>query len=401
MTERKRRQYGTGSVYQRSNGGRWVGAVQAGFLPSGARRTITVTGVDEATVKRRLRDKIREIEAGGVPAASSSGRVTVKAWADVWLAIAVTRLRPKAYATTASAIKTWVVPTIGHRPLASLTPADIRAVAAAMRKAGRKPSSALRTHTELVSMLKAALIEGHPVPPRVLLVERPSINANDRLALPTADAALLLATAAELPHVSRWVAALLQGMRRGECLGLTRDRDLGSALDVSWQLQALPYLDRKDRSAGFRVPDNYEARQLEGAHHLVRPKTSRGQRVIPIVPWFREALDRWYEVMPDSPHGLVWPALDGGPADAEDDLDEWKGLQGAAGIGHPAGRAYVLHEARHTTATILLELGVDRAVIEAIVGQAKLLDTYLHAPVGMAHDALSQVAERLQLGAPA
>lgn len=83
MAERKRRQYGTGSVYQRSNGGRWVGAVQAGFLPSGARRTITVTGVDEATVKRRLRDKIREIEAGGVPAASSSVGMAHDALAQV------------------------------------------------------------------------------------------------------------------------------------------------------------------------------------------------------------------------------------------------------------------------------------------------------------------------------
>jgi integrase len=398
VAERKRRQYGTGSVYQRTSDGRWFGAIQAGYLPSGGRRTITVSAADEATAKRRLRDKQRELERDGLPEVGG-GRVTVKAWADVWLAGRVARLRPNAFTATRSAVTTWIVPTIGHKPLATLTPGDVRAVATAMRKAGRKPSSALRTHTVLVSMLKAALVEGHPVPPRVLLVERPGLNANDRLAIPTPDAAQLLATAVELglPHVSRWMAALLQGMRQGECLGLTRAADLGDALDVSWQLQALPYLDRKDRSRGFRVPDDYEARQLVGRHHLVRPKTARGRRVIPVVPWFREALDQWYEVAPASPHDLVWPAVDGGPASVKDDLEEWKALQATAGIGHPAGRPYVLHEARHTTATILLELGVDRAVIEQIVGQAKLLDTYLHAPAHMAADALASVAERLQL----
>lgn len=343
MAERKRRQYGSGSVYRRSSDGRWLGVVQAGWNAQGGRRTITVSAKTEAEAKRRLRDKLREIDREGLPAAGA-GRVTVRAWAEVWLAAQVARLRPSAYVATRSAVNAWIVPTIGHKHLATLTPGDVRAVTAAMRKAGRKPSSALRTHSVLTSMLRAALVEGHPVPQRVLLVERPGLNTSDRLALPTDQAAALLATAAELPHASRWVAALLQGMRQGECLGLTWeavDRRAG-VLDVSWQLQALPYVDRKDKAKGFRVPDNFEARHLEGRYHLTRPKTAKGQRVIPVVPWFATALERWREIAPPSPHGLVWPTLDGRPASHKDDLDEWKGLQGATGIGHPSGRPYVL-----------------------------------------------------------
>ena len=74
----------------------------------------------------------------------------------------------------------------------------------------------------------------------------------DRTALAVPEALAILTAAAELPHGSRWVAALLQGMRQGECLGLTWDAvDFDTeALDVSWQLQALPYVDRATNPVG-------------------------------------------------------------------------------------------------------------------------------------------------------
>lgn len=395
--ERRRRQYGTGSIYP--DGARWRGSIQAGWTPRGTRRTIRVSGKTEAEVKRKLDAKVREIAREGLPMSGLSGRVTVKAWADVWLAQVASKLRPTAYATTRSAVQTWIVPTIGHRPLAGLTPGDVRAVTAAMRKAGRKSSSALRTHVTLVQMLRAAMVEGHPVPPRVLLVERPGVNVNDRQAMSATQAIAVLEIAASLPHGSRWVAALLQGLRQGEALGLTWaavDRRPGF-LDVSWQLQGLPYVDRRDKSKGFRVPDHFEARQLEGRLHLTRPKTAAGQRIIPLVPWMRAALETWREIAPESPYDLVWPAADGTPADPADDLEEWKALQATAGVSHPAGRFYVGHEARHTTVTLLIESGVERSVIEQIVGQAKLVDAYVHAPEHMTQEALGRVAKRLEL----
>jgi integrase len=79
------------------------------------------------------------------------------------------------------------------------------------------------------------------------------------------------------------------------------------------------------------------------------------------------ALSAWREVAPDSRHDLVCPNRHGGP-----DLAEGKGLQAAAGVGHPSGRYYVLHEARNTTATLLLELGVDPRVVQAILGHSSI-----------------------------
>jgi integrase len=421
-TGRPRRQYGTGSVSQRSSDRRWIGTLEAGWTATGARRRVTVSAAcpctgtcrgpgrcpGEAEAKRRLRDKQREIAEHGTPAQDVRARTTVKAWADDWLAQLVTRARPRYYATEASAVRRWIIPTIGHRPLADLTPRDVRAVTGAIRKADRSTTTAAYVQGTLERLLRAAIVEGHPVPQRLLLIEPPGKAVSDRTAMDPEHALALLAAAAQHPDGSRWVAALLQGMRQGECLGLTWDAvDLAAGtVDVSWQLQALPYL---DRAAGtFRVPDGYEARRLERAWHLVRPKTSAGERIIPLVPWMTAALAAWRERTPASTHGLVWsvtehddPRMLGRPRSPALDRDAWYALQQEAGVAHPSGRPYVLHEARHTTATLLLEADVDAAVVIAIMGHSKITTTrgYQHVSQALARRALDDVAQRLGLTA--
>lgn len=404
--QRKRRQYRSGSVTQRKDG-LWIGRFEAGTDRNGKRRRIQVSATTEARCKEKLEARKAEVARTGVPDKLTGKAVTVEQWSKEWLALVVNEQRPKAYATTASAVKQWVVPTIGRKRLVALTPGDIRAVVDAQRKAGRANSTRVRTHSVMMSMLKAAMLEGHDVPQRVLLVKKPEINETDREAVALDHALLMLKAAVDDPTIdaSRWTAAFLNGLRQGERLGLTWDLvDFEADLiDISWQLQPLPYVDNADKSLGFRVPDGYVARPLWRSFHLVRPKSAKSRRVIPMVKWLRDALLAWREVAPHSEHGLVWPRPDGRPVSAADDRAEWAALQEAAGVAHPAGRPYVQHEARHTTATLLLELGVPRDVIEAILGQAKLVEAYDHANrLPAARRALERVAERLTLseGAP-
>ena len=303
-----RRQYGTGSVFQRAADGRWVGAIQAGWTANGTRRIITVSAKTKPAVLRKLRDKQRQIGAEGTPEAGTA-TATVKSWCALWLKAHQRSVRPKTYTTDAGAVNRWVIPTIGHRRLASLTPGDVRAVTDAIRKAGRSSTTAKHAHGVLLRILRAAIAEGHPIPQRVLLVKSPTRAVSDRDAIPLPDALELLQAAASRPDGSRWVAALLQGMRQGECLGLTWDAvDLtGGTIDVSWQLQSLPYA---NRTAGtFAVPDGYEARQLHRSAHLVRPKTAKGHRLIPLVPWMAAALTEWQRVAPVNPWALVWAGM--------------------------------------------------------------------------------------------
>ncbi len=245
------------------------------------------------------------------------------------------------------------------------------------------------------------------MPPAALLVDGPGVGESDRDTIDFDDAMAILKAAADLPDRSRWVAALLQGMRPAECLGLTWSAInwTKGQVDVSWQLKALPYNITHDRSSGFRVPTGYVARQVYGAVHLVRPKTTSGRRIIPLVPWMRTSLQEWRAVAPHSPAGLVWPRPDGMPRDPAADRAAWYALTDLEQVARldddQQGRRYVLYEARHTTATLLAEAGVPEATIVAIMGHASILSTraYLHSSSSAKRSALDDVATRLGLTA--
>lgn len=400
MSKEKRQDYGEGSVYQRKSDGRWMATIEAGYTRNGSRRRVTVSAKTEAEVKRKLKRKRGEIARDGF--VETSNRTTVKAWAETWLADRATKDRPKTHTTDRGAVNKWIVPTIGHKRLEQLTPGDVRAVMNALRAAGTETSTMKRYHGTLMRLLKAAVLEGINIPPRVLAVEPPAANVNDRTALTVPESLAVLEVASRLPHGSRWAVAFLDGLRQGEALGLTwPEVDLDAEqLTISWQLQGLPYLDKKDRSKGFRIPDGYEARQLDGRLHLVRPKSKAGWRVIPLVPWAVDALRTWRTTAPASPHGLVWHGPDGRPVDIRDDSEEWRDIQRKAEIAHPSGRFYEGHEIRHSTATLLMELGVPESVIIAIMGHSSIVVSrgYMHRGTDQAREALARVADRLQLG---
>jgi integrase len=386
---RKRRTYGSGAVFQRKDG-MWIGRIQAGHDSQGRARRITVSAKTEALCKERLEDKKREIARTGIPEHLSGKRVTVEAWSQVWLQAAVDEMRPKSYATTKSAVKVWIVPTIGHKRLDSLTPTDIRSVAKAIHAKGRKASTSVRTFATMMD-----------VPERIFHIRRPDLNVSDREAMSLDDALAILKVVADRADAAKWVAVLLQGIRQGERLGLTWsaidfERDL---IHVDWQLQPLPYLDPKDKSKGFRVPPGYTARHLTQAFHLVAPKSKSSRRVIPMVPWMKDALLAWREIAPRNDYDLVWTTDAGLPWREPADRAEWVAIQELADVWHPVGRRYVLHEGRNTTATLLLELGVPKDIVEAILGHSKFVESYDSSDrTGRARTALESLATRLSLG---
>ena len=393
-----RREYGSGSVYQRKDG-KWIGAAQAGFTKTGGRRRVTVVGRTEAEAKRRLRDRLAEIKAGETV---MSPTTTVKAWADKWLPIKQAELSPNGYKALVSPIKTWVIPTIGHKRLAQLTRDDVRAVEAAQRAAGRKGTTCAATQRALFNMLRAAIAEGHAVPTRVLMTPMPKTSDSDRKALTVPEALATLAQASQLPHGTRWAIALLHGMRQGECLGLTWDAvdfDAG-VIRVEWQLQRIPYVDPGDKSKGFRVPPEFDHRHLHKTFHLVRPKSRAGFREYPMLPAVARALLDWREVAPANPWGLVWPTADGRPRLNGDDLAEWHALQKAAGVAHPNGRPYHVHECRNVTATELRNVGADETVLLALLGHTDIRTSrgYITTDLAARRDALEKVAAILEIG---
>ncbi len=419
MAERRRRQHGTGGITYDATKKRYIGTIEAGVTARGTRRRLKVSGTTEAEVKAKLKEKARQIAAEGLPVEGASARATVGTWAPTWVTRHATEVRHSTAATDASAVRRWIVPAIGNRRLEQLTPADVRTVTSAVVSAGRSTTTANYVQGVLLRMLRAAILEGYQVPQRVLLVSAPSKAVNDRDSISLLDAHELLRHAAALPDGSRWVAAFLQGMRQGECLGLTWDSvdlDAGT-ITIEWQLDALPYRRPHDRSSGFKIKPGLPHRHLVDRWHLVPPKTAKGKRVIPLVPWMTAALIAWREIAPPNRWNLVWPAPDGSPRDDVDDRMAWYDLQDAAQVAHTEqapprdgdaddmirldGRRYGLHEARHTTATLLLEAGVSEAVVIAIMGHSSIVTTrgYQHVSQTLARRALDDVAARLGLTA--
>ena len=72
--------------------------------------------------------------------------------------------------------------------------------------------------------------------------------------------------------------------------------------------------------------------------------------------------------------GLVWCEPDGRPVDPHDDWDEWKALLAEAGLTKDAR----LHDARHTSGTLLGEQHVDLHVIQRILGHAQVSTTRIY-----------------------
>ncbi|WP_406711031.1 site-specific integrase [Trueperella pyogenes] len=390
--------YGQGSFYYDTNRKVWRGVIEAGTDNNGKRRRFTVSSRSEDEAWRRLKQKMRDVEAGRT-SLTTGDALTVKDWIEDWLDHRKNDVRPKTFATDRGQLAKWVIPAFGKIRARDLTAKHLRDLAKRMRENGTSTTTIRYTQALWQKAMKDARKEGYVIPNPFLMADKATVAVNDRDAIPLEDAIKLVTAAATMDMGTRWVAALLQGMRQGECLGLTWDAiDLdGGKLTISWQLQELQYTDRT--TGTFLIPDGYEARQLYRRFHLVRPKSKAGYRVIPLIDPMVAALRRWKIIAPHSEWGLVWPAEDGGIRTPKVDRAEWKALQAAVGVAKPSGKPYVLHEARHTTATLLLAAGVDPEIIKAILGHSSIVTSraYMSVQPGMKQDALNAVGGLLRL----
>lgn len=410
MATSKRRGYGEGSIYQRASDGLWVATTEAGWNANGTRRRVQVTAKTRPEVVRKIKHRKAALDRGEVTA-QGADRTTVKQWVERYLELRrlpPKPLSPKGWNAAASPMRRWVIPTVGHKRLAGLTPADLRAVAQAQFDAGLKTSTADATQRALMTALNRAVKEGLTVPQQVLKADRPGMGESDRLDVPLEHALACLAVAESLPHGLRWALTLLYGTRQGETLGLIeRDPLTGEDLvdfeagviRLAWQLDTLKYKVRGKPSAGFEIPRDYVAVHLRDSYHLVRPKSKAGVRVLPMPDPIADAMRAWLKVRPENPWGLVFPTANGRPSNDKNDRTEWWAIQCTAGVGHPGGRWWHIHECRNLAATQLDEVGASDNVITSMMGHASILTSrgYMTAHLDAKRAAVERVAERLGL----
>lgn len=401
----KKRSHGDGGLYFIASRGLWRGVVDVGFKPNGARDQKYVHAKTQREARAKLDALKAEIVAHGAPLDKVT---TVAAFAQHWLdTVCRQTLKPSVLKAYTSVVNRWIIPHLGTKRIGALNPSDLRTVSKAITDAGRSQDLALKAHNVLSAMLESARLDGLVARNVARDVVAPRVKESDRTALSTVDTFALLRESAATLDGTRWWFAILTGMRQGERLGATLDSiDLdGGTFTVRWSLTEAKFEHGCAGDCGktrggscpsrrLIVAPGLDYRQLDGRLCLVRPKSGKA-RTFPLPPVLNAPLRRYLAETVDrpNPHGLVWRNEDGSPITARQDNAEWRRLLHAAGVitaeqaKEPKDRAAgtpdapTTHWARHTTSTMLRELGTPAVIVGAIVGHGseRMTDRYTHA----------------------
>lgn len=302
-------------------------------------------------------------------------------------------------------MRLYIIPSIGKHKVENLQPRHARDVEAYVTgELGLSPTTALAAHATLSKLLTDAKREGITTKNVAQLTARPVKALSTRGALSVDEAKrILTSVASDTDLALNWAIALLLGLRQAERIGLTRESiDLESGrMTVSWQLQRRA----KEHGCGegnpcgqekaFRcpqwtvhIPRDHEAIQIRGNLYLMRPKSDAGWRRFRLPDFMIEMFRRYFAENNFAPTDLIF-TNDGAAWDNKADYNRWQKTLVDAEV-----RKITLHEARHSTATILDALEVPDNVRIEIMGHADAETTkiYTHVHEDATYAALNKIA---------
>lgn len=363
-TRKRRRDKGTGSIYQRGDG-KWEAALS---INGKLRRRVAA---DRAGAEARLAE-LSALSAAQIDV--DSGQQTVGAWLQSYYAHKVRQeLRRKTLASERRVIELYLLPRLESIRLDRLTRADIQRCLDDIRADIRAhtPHDGTRTVqlcARVIRQVCAMAVRRRALPhtPYVDIVlprVRPSVVE------PLDDDALqrLLTVCAADDRAALWYLYALLGLRRGEGLGLMWS-------DIDWQ----------QRTVTIRRQVQVDERGV----YLEEPKTAAGVRVLPLIDPLPQLLSaRWERTKAP---GLVFASAAGTPLDPSN-VNRW-----FIALRRQARVSVTLHQLRHGVATMLAEVPVSELIIAAVLGHgdATITARYTHPRVQAMRTALSAVAAR-------
>lgn len=348
---------GEGSVFKDSRG-LWNGVIELPPL-NGERRRKTIRRKDKKVLLAAMAEAKTELERlGDLPTKT----MTAEQWFAYWLKQVSKEVRPNTFDGYKRTVNNHIVPSIGKVKLDKLTATHVRRVHDGILAKGLSSTTALLAHRTMSVSFKMAVREGRMGRNPAALVNAPRKASVTLEPLDRSEAVQFLAHVAKDEEMgARWATSLLTGARRGEVIGLERDR-VGEVLDLSWQLLRLKLTDTDGKPD---VPADYEYRHLTGGLYLTRPKSSKSWRIIPLIDPLKTIIEQHIANTPDNPWGLVF-TKNGRPISPDVDTKAWRKTLAAAGIDKNAR----LHDARHTAVDLLYAAGVPEDLIQEIVGHS-------------------------------
>ncbi|MFF1558551.1 tyrosine-type recombinase/integrase [Streptomyces sp. NPDC058279] len=401
---RRIRANGDGTVYQRKDG-RWEAAGYV-LAPGNTRKRIRVYGTTRKDALAKLTEKIATSNRG-VPVPSAQG--SVSAYLTYWLeAVAIHQLRENTHTRYTTCVHQHLIPGLGKKKLAKLTAKDVRTWLNQLRTTCQCCARSIDAHRDqprccaagtccskrlspltlayIHSVLKSALehaVREEEITRNVARNVRTGTPRPRRFEPLTADEArqFLIAGRTDRLH-ALYEFALRTGLRKGELLGLQwEDLDLDrSTASIRRTLQrtqtgGLTALPTKTRASERRIALPSECIHLLKEHR----EGQEGEREAAAKSW------------KDS--GLVFTARGGGPIDPANLNRSFLSLLDRAGL-----RRIRFHDLRHSTATLLLEQGVELVVIKELLGHAHIGVTatvYAHVRLRLQRDAIDLLGRTL------
>jgi len=392
-----RKANGESSIGKGSDG-RWHGFVSLGQREHGKADRRHVSAKTRSEVVAKVRELEQKRDAGLAPVAGKP--MTVGEWMDHWLTIAKRSVRVKTYVGYECYVRLHIKPALGHIRLDRLQPEHLEAFYAHLADGkGLSPSMQLQQHRVISRALKVALQRGRVARNVATLVQAPTLKRTEVVPFTTEEALQILAAAKSHRNAARWSVALAMGLRQGEALGARwADVDLEAGTwRVTQGLQHQAYRHGCGDEPCGQKP--LKCPRRVGGLVLVPPKSDKGRRTIGLPVQLVDALTA-HRVAQEAEreaagsvwrdHGLVFVQENGRMIGPSSDWAAWKRLLREAQVRD--GR---LHDARHTAATLLLELGVDARIVMEILGHSQITltqNTYQHVMPTVIADATQRVA---------
>lgn len=288
----------------------------------------------------------------------SAGKVTVKAFGEVWRANQA-HLRPTSARSLEHDLTAHIYPVLGLRPMSAVRPSEVAAWQRDLLQRTEKPLAAAtvkRIRGQLSAMFKAAILDRVVTSNPVAGVKAPTVVREVIVPLTVEQVAEL---EAGMPKRYQAIIALVagSGLRPSEALGLTVDR-------VDFLRKTI----RVDRQLVGRLPG--------GEPVFGPPKTPRSNRVVPIADVTVKRLARHVAQFPPV-DGLLFTTSQRGAVTREVFGKAWR--PAAEGIGMPKDKG--LHQVRHFYASLLIAAGRSVKEVQARLGHTsavETLDVYSH-----------------------